>query len=440
MSEVKSEEDRIWDDVIYADKDAILQRKKNKKAHSSVPSDIINLDMSVKRFDHWVKRQMEIHLKKMKAMNAISLSWEDQMEKLKEKAIIRIQRKFRERRAARIAKEEADKLMAVKRAERKRKLEEKRAREAAIKKRQLEQERKHQERLNRQKREEEERARKLKQRQMEIIHKHQQEESERRFQEHCLQTQRKNFRLWKQYKQSCKLKKKVYRHEFQRRWGIWTTFVRYRKSWKALREKSASAIQRAFRAFHARGILKHIKRHHKEQEERIRMNLIRLQRHLEHRVLVRWHTYAHQQHGIRHILRKHFSHVLHSSWHSWIKHTHQSILEKNSAATKLQAMQRAKTKRREYLRNRMENHAACVIQGAFRAHSARNILKRIKNFEARQERRAQRAMARLTKSKEARVFHKWQHHARLMKNVKNFMHNHMATAERKFSIAGINMF
>ena len=100
-------------------------------------------------------------------------------------------------------------------------------------------------------------------------------------------------------------------------------------------------------------------------------------------------------------------------------------------ATKLQAMQRAKTKRREYLRNRMENHAACVIQGAFRAHSARNILKRIKNFEARQERRAQRAMARLTKSKEARVFHKWQHHARLMKNVKNFMHNHMATAERK---------
>ena len=42
------------------------------------------------------------------------------------------------------------------------------------------------------------------------------------------------------------------------------------------------------------------------------------------------------------------------------------------------------------------------------------------------------AMARLTKSKEARVFHKWQHYARLMKNVKNFMHNHMATAERKF--------
>ena len=119
LVEVKSEEDRIWDDVIHSDKNAILQRKKIKRAHSSVPSDLINLDMSVKRFDHWVKRQMEIHLKKMKAMNAISLSWEDQMEKLKEKAIIRIQRKFRERRAIRIAKEEADKVMAVKRAERK---------------------------------------------------------------------------------------------------------------------------------------------------------------------------------------------------------------------------------------------------------------------------------------------------------------------------------
>ena len=75
---------------------------------------------------------------KMKAMNAISLSWEDQMEKLKEKAIIRIQRKFRERRAARIAKGSGQ-VMTVKRAERKRKLEE-RELEAAIKKRQLEQE------------------------------------------------------------------------------------------------------------------------------------------------------------------------------------------------------------------------------------------------------------------------------------------------------------
>ena len=77
-----------------------------------------------------------------------------------------------------------------------------------------------------------------------------------------------------------------------------------------------------------------------------------------------------------------------------------------------------------------KNNEACVIQGAFRAHSARNILERIKTFEARQERRAQRAMARLTKSKEARVFHKWQHYARLMKNVKNFMHNHMAITLR----------
>ncbi len=431
LVEVKAEEDNIWSDVIGSDLHAIEIRKKNKKNHSSVPSDLINLDMAVQRFDHWIRRQEVLHIKKMKAMNAISLSWEDQMEKLKEKAIIMIQRKYRERRAARIAKEQADTLMNVKRAERKRKREEKLAREEAIRQRQMEQERKHQERLNKQKREEEERARKLKERQLEIIHKHQEEESERRFQEHCLQVKRKNFRLWNQYTQSCKLKMKVFRHEFVRRWSIWNTFVRYRKDWKALREKSASIIQRGFRAFHARGVLKHIKRHHKEQEERIRMNLIRLQRHLEHRVLVKWHLYAHQQHGIRHILRKHFSHVLHTSWHSWVKYTHDSIHEKNSAATKLQAMQRAKTRRRAYIRNRTENHAACVIQGAFRAHSARNILKRIKNHEAKQERRAKRAMARLAKNKEARVFHKWQHHVRLIRNVKHFMHNHMATAERK---------
>eukprot|EP00943_MAST-04B_sp_MAST-4B-sp1_P007565 g7565.t1 len=431
LKEVKAEEDNIWSDVIGSDQHAIQMRKKHKKNHSSVPSDLVNLDMAVQRFDRWVRRQEILHIKKMKAMNAISLSWEDQMEKLKEKAIIRIQRKYRERRAARIAKEQADMLLNIKRAEKKRKREERLAREEAIRKRQLEQERKHQERLNKQKKEEEERARQLKERQLQIIHKHQAEESERRFQEHCLQTKRKNFRLWKQYTQSCKLKMKVFRHEFIRRWGIWNTFVRYRKNWKALRTKSASIIQRAFRAFHARGVLKHIKRHHKEQEERIRMNLIRLRRHLEHRVLVKWHLYAHQQHGIRHILRKHFSHVLHSSWHSWVKYVHEAIVEKNLAATKLQAMQRAKQQRRAYIRNRTEKHAACIIQGAFRAHSARNILKRIKNYEAKQERRAHRAMARLAKSKEARVFHKWQHHARLMKNVKNFMHNHMATAERK---------
>ena len=71
-----------------------------------------------------------------------------------------------------------------------------------------------------------------------------------------------------------------------------------------------------------------------------------------------------------------------------------------------------------------------MIQGAFRAHSARNILKRIKNHEAKQERCAKRAMARLAKNKEARVFHKWQHHVRLIE-IKHFMHNHMATVERK---------
>ena len=53
-----------------------------------------------------------------------------------------IQRKYRERRAARIAKEQADTLMNVKRAERKRKREEKLAREEAIRQRQMEQERK----------------------------------------------------------------------------------------------------------------------------------------------------------------------------------------------------------------------------------------------------------------------------------------------------------
>ena len=72
-----------------------MQLKYEKiKNHSSVPSDLINLDMAVQRFDHWIRRQEVLHIKKMKAMNAISLSWEDQMEKLKEKAIIMIQRKY----------------------------------------------------------------------------------------------------------------------------------------------------------------------------------------------------------------------------------------------------------------------------------------------------------------------------------------------------------
>ena len=431
LIEVRQMEDNIWNDVIDTDKEAIQVRKKNKKKHSSVPSDLINLDMAVQRFIQWIERQQLQHERHLKSMAVLNVSWEEQMEKVRLKAIIRIQRRYRERRDARIAKEHADIIANAKREKRKREMEKKKAREAAIKKRRIEQERKHQERINREKREEEERVAKLKARQRAIVEKHQKEEAEARFQAHVRQSLTTFLAYWKKFTGSARLKKKVFRSEFQRRINLWKEFHALRREWHAKQDVAARAIQRCFRAFHARNVLKHIKAYHKKQEESIRMNLIRLQRHLEHRILVKWHAYAYQQHGIRRILRDHFSHVLHSCWHDWVQFTHLSIEENNAAATKLQAMQRARVKRREYNEGRRRRHAALVIQGAYRAHLAKNMLRNAKRHFEREERRALRAVGRMAKAKEARVFHKWHDHVRKLKNVRRFMHDLIVSGERK---------
>ena len=438
LIEVRAEEDIIWDDVIGSDRAAAERVKKSKKKHSSVPSDLVNLDMAVQRFVQWIERKHKEHEKHLKVLGKLNLSWEEQMEKVRLKAIVRIQRKYRERQAARLAKEEADVLLNIRREKRKRENEARKAREEAIKKRRMDEERKHMERVNRQKREEEERLAKLKQRQLDIVHKHQQEEAERRFREHIHSIIRRRLNLWKKYTKTCILKKKVFRHEFKRRIDRWKRFADDCKDHRSRKEKAAHAIQRCFRAFHCRHILAHVMKYREKQNEMVRMNLVRLKRQLEHRVLKKWHAYAHQQHGIRKILRDHFSHVLHSRWHDWIKFTHDSVDEKNAAATKMQSIQRARMKRHEYLHNQKRRHAASLIQRSWRAKMARNILKNAKRHFEREERRAHRALARMAKGKEARVFHKWYDYYKKAKLVKKFLHDHMMQKDRKYFVIWTN--
>ena len=95
-------------------------------------------------------------------------------------------------------------------------------------------------------------------------------------------------------------------------------------------------------------------------------------------------------------------------------------------------MQRARLKRREYLEGRRRRQAALIIQGAYRAHLAKNVLKNAKRHFEREERRALRAVARMAKAKEARVFHKWHDHVRKLKNVRRFMHDHIVSGQRKY--------
>ncbi len=72
----------------------------------------------VKRFQLHIDRKYRQYLLSMKVASTISFSYEDQLARLMDRAARKIQTLFRERKAARLAKEEADKVVVEKKAER----------------------------------------------------------------------------------------------------------------------------------------------------------------------------------------------------------------------------------------------------------------------------------------------------------------------------------
>jgi hypothetical protein len=128
----------------------------------------------------WVARQHEEYLLQFKAVNALQKTWKQKMEELAQRSAVTIQRAYRARIVSRRGKEEAMPLVEAKRAERKRRADERRRREAVLAARGRRDMDKHHERMgakNKRQREAEEHAQA---RQAKLVRRHRDQEAERR--------------------------------------------------------------------------------------------------------------------------------------------------------------------------------------------------------------------------------------------------------------------
>eukprot|EP00946_MAST-07B_sp_MAST-7B-sp1_P002857 g2857.t1 len=131
-------EDAAWNEVI-AKSDASIRKLKlerEKRRPPSVPADLFNLGEVVELMHAWSKQRLSDHNRSLAVLARLKpVSVEEQMKRLQLKSVIRLQRQWRERVAARAAKAEADAFLEIKRQQRDARIAERKRREEAIRRR-----------------------------------------------------------------------------------------------------------------------------------------------------------------------------------------------------------------------------------------------------------------------------------------------------------------
>ena len=107
-----------------------------KRRPPSVPADLFNLGEVVELMHAWSKQRLSDHNRSLAVLARLKpVSVEEQMKRLQLKSVIRLQRQWRERVAARAAKAEADAFLEIKRQQRDARIAERKRREEAIRRR-----------------------------------------------------------------------------------------------------------------------------------------------------------------------------------------------------------------------------------------------------------------------------------------------------------------
>ncbi len=434
LRNILEHEDQAWRSVIEQSDEAIraLKAAREKRRPPTVPAALFNLGAVVELMHAWQRRRKAEEERKARTLRMMApLSVEKELERLRLKAVIQLQREWRRRLAARKAEAEANAFLDIKRAQRDAKIAERKRKDAEIEARRAA--RAKQAALERQQRSEAEKAEREaeKRRRARMKARQQRDEAERRFQKRLSFLRLTCFQRWRRYTGTNKLRRKVYGGDMRRRLRRWQGYARARKNMRAHKDLCAECIQRFARACIAKNVLRHARAERDRQEAVVRGFLKRILNAHAHRAFVTWHWRAHSQRRGRNLLRNVLMGAIRECWTGWREFVALELAEKGGAATLLQAQMRAKKARRAYARKVKRHRAACTIQRCARARSARKILHRAKARQRRDERRVKKSLMRIKMHLESRVLLGWHRYAYKMRRARRFVQKHMRSGMQK---------
>ena len=425
---IQEHEDEAWGSVISKSDENIrkVKRDREKRRPPTIPSELFNLGEVVELMHAWTKKRRDDELRSLATLAKLKpLNVEEELERLRLKAIIQLQREWRSRLAARKAKEEADKFLEIKRQQRLAKLEEQRKREEAINKRRRQAEKKRkQAEQQRQMELDQEEARRLKAIQ-DAKRKVANKNVERKFAAKMKELTVKCFAAMKRYGRTRILRRKVMREDTRRRFKRWGAYARAMKNQTKFKNDRAEVIQRFARFIIARNIVKHA-RARLEREQQIVGDFLRRIMHAHtYRAYMTWYHHARQIRSTRNMLRRHVMGIAHVCMNGWKEATKLWIAEENLSATKLQAMYRARNSRNNYKAKLRRHNAASSIQRMARAHAAKRIVHRAKAKQRRDERRVKKSLMKIKMRLESQTLRSWYDIVWKKKKAKRFLQKHM---------------
>ena len=428
LKAIQEHEDAAWGSVIQQSDENIrtIKREREKRRPPTVPAALFNLGEVVELMHAWTKKRREDELRSLKTLAMLKpLDVEAELERLRIKCIIHLQREWRSRLAARAAKAEADKFLEIKRQQREAKIKAQQKRDKAIAKRRAEAEIKRQHQLDAEKRkaaeEEARRLRAIKDAKLKVANK----QTERRFAAKMKELTVKCFMAMKRFYRTRTLRRKVMREDTRRRMRRWHGLARTMANKKLFRDKCAGVIQRFGRYLIARNILKHARARLAKEQQIVRDFLKRIANAHAHKAFITWHHRAHQIKCARNMLKRRIGGINRMCMDAWKEATQMWVEENNVSATKLQSMYRAKTGRMNYRKKVKRHNAAGSIQRCVRAYAAKRVLYRARKKKRNDERRIQKSMMKIKMRVESQAFQSWYRLVNNKKRALRFLNRHM---------------
>jgi ankyrin repeat protein len=421
-------EEKAWGSVIDQSNEHLrtLKADRAKRQPPTIPAALFNLGEVVELMHAWTKRRRENELRSMATLAKLKpLDVEAELERLRLKSVIIMQREWRARVAARQAKMEADKFLEIKRQQRQAKLDKQRKLDEAIAKRRAEAELKRQMALSEEKRrqqeEEERRLKAIRVAKLKVAN----EQTERKFAAKMKIIREKCFAAFKRYARTRILRRKVSREDTRRRFLRWHNYAKVVLNKKLFENVNACVIQRFARYIIARNILKHAKARIEKEQQIVRDFLRKMLNLKAHRAFTTWHHRAYQSARTRAMLKRLRMGNLHGCYDAWREATQLWVIENNASATKLQTMYRARLGRHQSNEKRRRRNAAYAIQRCVRAYSARRILHRAKKRAAHDQRRINKSLMRIKMRVESQTLLAWYGYVSKMRRVQRFIKRNM---------------
>lgn len=365
--------DRVWLDVLGDRRNEVKNARKLQLMRGTlVPWKYsVYVDGVLQRFETWVKEKHRKWALTSQVLKLLGKSWEEQLEDLKLKYTIKIQRLWRERMSARVAQKEAQERLAFEREERRKRNEKRQIAENALKKRREREKQQLDEEIARKKKIEddileEKKAKRRKLNQNAVVFK------KRKALE--MKWKREKFHRWCIHRRSKKMKLQRSRELLKCLIGRWKSKVALTRMFQKKQADASTQIQTAWRIFLAKNVTRLAKARVARNEVKVKEFMKRIKYGEATRIFQKWAGYSEKMSRAKAFMEKHYGQSTRKILRIWQSYARECNVQRCQCAIRVQNAWRRKQGIVTYIKKRNQRDAARTIQRSIRAYLARKIL------------------------------------------------------------------